>query len=415
MSKSGFQLFQVFGVELEYMIVDAATLDVRPITDRVIHDMVGKYVSEIEVGQLAWSNELALHVIELKTNGPADKLAGLADVFQADVQRINQLLARHQARLMPTAMHPWMDPHQELQLWPHEFNPVYEAFHRIFDCRGHGWANLQSVHLNLPFADDLQFGRLHAAIRLLLPLIPALAASSPIIDRHASGFMDSRLEVYRANARRLPSVSGDVIPEPVVRRKDYEQQILERIYRDVAPLDPDGTLQFEWLNARGAIARFDRNTIEIRVVDIQECPQADLAICQAITAALKALCEQRWSDYASQCQVESQRLIPILHATIRDAEQAVISDQALLALFGIEEPQVTAGRVWQHLIQQTMRGSSGDVEASCLHCLDTILEQGPLARRILHALQQDHGPQGLQSTYSELSSCLESGRMFGCG
>ena len=51
------------------------------------------------------------------------------------------------------------------------------------------------------------------------------------------------------------------------------------MYDDIAPLDPDAVLQHEWLNARGAIARFDRNTIELRVLDVQECPRADLAIC----------------------------------------------------------------------------------------------------------------------------------------
>src|SRR5690606_30349750 len=126
---------------------------------------------------------------------------------------------------------------------------------RIFDCRGHGWANLQSVHLNLPFANDDQFGRLHAAIRLLLPLLPALAASSPLIESRRSGLLDTRLDVYRSNAARIPSVSGQVIPEPVYTRSDYDREILQRMYRDVAPFDPDGTLQHEWLNARGAIAR----------------------------------------------------------------------------------------------------------------------------------------------------------------
>jgi hypothetical protein len=31
-------------------------------------------------------------------------------------------------------------------------------------------------------------------------------------------------------------------------------------------------LRHEWVNARGAIARFDRSAIEIRVLDVAECP-----------------------------------------------------------------------------------------------------------------------------------------------
>ena len=54
-------------------------------------------------------------------------------------------------------MHPWMDP-RAASLWPHEYGEVYAAYDRIFDCRRHGWANLQSVHLNLPFADEREFG-----------------------------------------------------------------------------------------------------------------------------------------------------------------------------------------------------------------------------------------------------------------
>ena len=43
------------------------------------------------------------------------------------------------------------------------------------------------MHVNLPFADDAQFARLHAAIRLVLPLLPALAASSPIAEGSVIG------------------------------------------------------------------------------------------------------------------------------------------------------------------------------------------------------------------------------------
>ena len=55
---------------------------------------------------------------------------------------------------MPGGAHPWMDPARETRLWPHEDNEIYEAFDRIFGCTGHGWSNLQCVHLNLPFDDD---------------------------------------------------------------------------------------------------------------------------------------------------------------------------------------------------------------------------------------------------------------------
>lgn len=178
-------LFDGYGIEMEYMVVDRATLAILPRTDEILRAVAGEYVAVTEQGALAWSNELVLHVIELKTNGPASTLDALPSAFAADVARINGLLEPMGGRLMPSAMHPWMDPHRETRLWPHEDNAIYAAYDRIFGCQGHGWSNLQSTHINLPFADDQEFARLHAAIRFLLPIVPALAASSPVRTRAA--------------------------------------------------------------------------------------------------------------------------------------------------------------------------------------------------------------------------------------
>ncbi len=74
-------LFAGVGVELEYMIVDAETLNVRPICDELIRAITGNYQSDVERGKFCWSNELVSHVVELKTNGPATSLSGLAAGF----------------------------------------------------------------------------------------------------------------------------------------------------------------------------------------------------------------------------------------------------------------------------------------------------------------------------------------------
>lgn len=406
MNHQPLHLFDGYGVELEYMIVDTDSLSVRPITDQVIHAVAGEYVSDVEFGEVAWSNELVLHVIELKTNGPATALAPLPALFQQNVERVNDLLRPHSARLMPTAMHPWMDPYAEAKLWPHEYNAVYEAFDRIFDCRGHGWANLQSVHLNLPFANDEEFGRLHAAIRLLLPILPALAASSPAMDGQVSGMLDTRMDVYRQNASKVPSVSGSVVPETVFSEADYRQQIFGRIYEDIAPHDPDNILRHEWLNSRGAIARFSRGAIEIRVLDVQECPLADVAICAAIAEVLRAMTQERWSSYSTQQAASTESLAALLRRVIVDAEQTEIDDQPFLQHFGVTQSSCTAGDLWRHLIE-AIRPPPPFAQP-----LVTILQHGPLARRILQRLGGE-GAKRLEFVYRELCDCLAEGRMLG--
>lgn len=403
-----FRLFERFGVELEYMIVDSSTLDVLPVADDILRAAAGEITNEVRRGRLSWSNELANHVIELKTNGPAPSLDHLHIVFQDHVRQINGILRSMGGTLMPTAMHPWMDPHRETRLWPHDNSEIYDTFNAIFDCRGHGWSNLQSVHLNLPFADDEEFGLLHAAIRFLMPIMPALAASSPIVDRRTTGKLDNRMDVYRTNCARIPSVSGWVIPEPVYSMDEYRQRILRPMYADIAPYDPKGVLQDEWLNARGAIARFERHTIEIRVIDVQECPEADVAIVAAVTAVLKSLAEGRWISLDRLRSWPTESLHAILLQTIEHADEAVLVDADYLAAAGLPRRESTAGDVWRHLLER-----ADPLDRSHHAALRTILDRGTLARRILRETHAGPDRQRLFEVYRELCACLAEGRMFG--
>ena len=404
-------LFQGIGVELEYMIVREADLSVLPVADQVLTQQAGELVDEVEVGPLAWSNELVMHVVELKTNGPAMSPIGLAATFQEHVARINHLLIDVGGCLMPGGMHPWMDPFKETCLWPYGNRTIYQTYDKIFSCRGHGWSNLQSVHINLPFADDTEFARLHAAIRLVLPLLPALAASSPLVDGRTSGFLDNRLEVYRLNQRLIPSITGQVIPEPVFSQQSYQEVILERMYADIASRDPERILQEEWLNSRGAIARFDRSTIEIRLLDIQECPLADLAIVSLVVELLRVLTEERLAPLAEQQLWAVTPLEQILLQTIREGEAAFIEDAGYLKLFGFPAEAARAGELWQHIVK-VIDFESHPAYAELRPALDVLLNQGTLARRLLQALGPEPDRARQSAVYRRLCDCLAQGTLF---
>ena len=402
-------LFEAFGVEIELMIVDADTLSVRPVCDELMRAVAGGASSEIELGDIAWSNELTLHVLELKTNGPAPSLGNLAARFHENVRRANAELAGLGARLMPGAMHPWMEPLRETRLWPHEYNEVYRTFDRIFGCSGHGWANLQSTHVNLPFTDDEEFGRLHAAIRLVLPLIPALAASSPFAEGHAGSALDGRLVAYRANARRVPSITGSVVPEPAFTRAAYERDVLHRIYADLEPLDPDGVLRHEWVNARGAIARFDRGAIEIRVIDTQECPTSDMAVVAAVVSVVRALAVGRLAARDPGSDPDTSRLATILERTTQQGERARLADADYLRILGAPPTETTAGDLWRRLLDAH---PPYDPEREWAEALDVILARGPLARRLLAAAGSDPDRERLREVYEALCGCLETDDPF---
>jgi gamma-glutamyl:cysteine ligase YbdK (ATP-grasp superfamily) len=392
------------------MLVSADTLDVLPKTDELLRGVAGEYVGEVKCGAVSWSNELVLHVVELKASSPAESLSGLAQHFQEHVGKINARLAGLGGKLMPSAMHPWMDPLRETHLWPHEHDQIYHAYDRIFDCHTHGWANLQSAHLNLPFNGDDEFGRLHAAIRMVLPLLPALAASSPIISGKPASTLDTRLDVYRTNSRKIPEISGRVIPEPVFTMQEYHERILAPMYAAIAPLDQDGVLQHEFLNSRGAIARFVRNTIETRLLDVQECPRADLAILTLVAETIRGLVEERFAPYQQQRQWEVAPLDAILQSAVRDADAAMIEDAEYLRQLGWQgEVPCTAGAVWRHLAARVLPDWA---KAEFADVYRTIFERGVLSRRILAAVGENPTKAKLKEVYGGLCDGLAAGRLL---
>lgn len=407
-------LFSAFGIEIEYMIVARDSLSVLPVADKLLAAAAREEnASDADMGPITWSNELVNHVLEMKVSQPAKSLAGLAGEFAASVVRANELLAPLGGRLMPTGAHPLMDPLRETMLWPHEHGEIYRAFDAIFNCKGHGWSNLQSMHINLPFRGDDEFGRLHAAIRTLLPIMPALAASTPVLDGAFTGFLDARMEQYAKNAGRVPSVMGMVIPEAVFSEQEYRDKILAPMYRDIAPLDPQGVLQDEFLNARGAIARFDRAAIEIRVLDTQECPAADLALAGVVTAALKGLVSERWSTYEEQKALSTTELATILTQTTTNAGRTMVPEH-YARLFGVYAPSNIPARViWRRLALSALPDM--DFDPDWEKPLAVLVDQSSLARRILAAVDGDFRPATLRRVYGRLCDCLKTNEPFNVG
>lgn len=401
-------LFDAFGVELEYMVVGRHDLNVRPVVADLLAELAGAPAADLIGDPISWSNELAAHVVEFKTTRPAARLAGLAEHFQAEVRRANAALAASGARLLSGGCHPWMDPRRESNLWPGEGREVYEHFHRLFDCRSHGWLNLQSVHLNLPFQGDEQFDRLHSAIRILLPLLPGLAASSPFLEGAPTGMLDTRLQHYRTHCARVSCMAGSIIPEPIASRGDYERLIYGPIAEAIRQVDPGGTLRPAWTNARGAIARFDRGSIEIRLLDVQDCPRMDLAIVALVVGALRVLVDRNAA--AEQRRVEDRVLIDLFGSAIRAGERARIEDAAHLTALGLNRP-LTIGEAWAAL-RGEVESAAPDLLAPHREELDFLASHGPLARRLLAAAGPDPSRDRLREVYARLADALHQGHPF---
>lgn len=407
---SRLHLFQAFGIELEYMIVDKTTLAILPITDDLLKHAIGKYGGDYENGIVTWSNELVLHVIELKSTKPEQNFSALENAFADNVKKINAILHQWNAMLMPTAAHPLMNPATETKLWPHDSNEVYQIYDRIFNSKGHGWSNLQSTHLNLPFYDDEEFAKLHAAVRLVLPLLPALCASSPILDGKVTGKLDTRLEFYKSNQSRIPSITGRVIPEGVFSKRNYINTIYEKIKSDIAPHDPQNVLDPVWVNSRGAIPRFDRGSIEIRIMDIQECPSADMAIITLVIDLLQALVSEKFTPMEHQVKIKTDVLVSIFDQCLITGRAAMIENEEYLRIFNVEKP-MRVGELWSIILARLIE-LTPSLKKWQEPQLDIILHEGALSERILKALGNDHSAENIQKVYRQLSGCLEQNKLF---
>ena len=398
-------MFSVMGIEIEYMLVDKNTLNVRPVSDLILRELAGKQVNEADLGDIAVSNELVMHVIELKNNGPKPLNAPVIDQFQKTIMQLQPLLQEHELLFLPTGAHPWMNPHKETVRWPHGSNEIYRQFDSIFDCQGHGWANLQSMHVNLPYAGQQEFCRLHNSIRLLLPLLPALAASTPILDRKVTGLLDSRLYFYSRNQQKIPSISGDIIPDFIASEEEYDTRILQPMYRDIHPYDPDKILQYPWLNSRGAIPKLDHKAIEIRILDTQECVTADIAIAQAINAIL-----MNWqkNDYYLNTPCETKALKLVFDQVISKGFHVRVDDSHLLRQWQLPTRTMTVKQIWSSLIEQI----STDLGRNQQLALELILSQGNLSERILQALGAEYNNNHLKTIYQQLAECLLTNQQF---
>ncbi len=404
---AAYRLFEVVGLELEYPVVDGE-LRPRCLVEPAFRRLHGRPTSDLEFDNVGFGNELAAHVFEIKTVDPLPTLDRAERLLVGGLARFQRLLhEEYDARLLPTGMHPFMRPH-ETTLWPRAGRRIYRTYDRIFGIRGHGWLNVQASHVNLPFGTEAETIRLHNAIACLLPYVPALTASSPIYEGKIGPFVDNRLAFYRTNQQRIPIITGNVIPEFVDSFSYYRSTILKRIYRTLDDVPGGDVIQHEWVNSRGAIMRFMRRAIEIRVLDTQECIKADVAVAVFVRAAL------RWMERAI---ADGIMALPPHEVLVDDFDRVIRrgSGAAVVAPHIVrqhEKRRMPARDVLSWLLDRA-RGEVAREERPYLKLVADRLRDGNLSERIVQRVRRDAARDGarrrdaIRRTYEELADCLE--------
>lgn len=407
-----YRLFEVVGLELEYVIVDE---DLRPrcLLEEAFRQVHGRPTSDIEHGHVGFSNELAAHVFEIKTLEPRSSLARIeADLVEGLRFFRDVLEDRLGARLLPTGMHPFMKP-ADTTLWHRAGRDIYETYAGLFEIRQHGWLNVQASHINLPFDSEPKTVAMHNALACLMPYLPALAASSPIYEGEFGPALDNRLEFYKVNQRRIPAITGQVVPEYVDSFRDYRRLVFAPIREAIRDLPGASRLRAEWVNSRGAIMRFSRRALEIKLLDVQECIKSDIAIAVFVRGVLRYLV--RRLQEGSLVLPDRAVLLHDLDVAIRDGTAGYVQAPHLIPSSIRRNSGVRVGRVLEGLLEAAYPEIEQG-ERLYLPVVERRIRGGSLAERIVRQVRRRSRKRGtskkaaIHSVYRELMDCLDENR-----
>ena len=395
--------FSVAGMELEYPVVDR-DLNVVSRVEDAFRILAGRGVSDVDLGAVGFSNEIADHVFEVKTSEPVQSLVTAEELLVEGVRRFSAVLRDEwDARLLPTGMHPWMDPRRG-KLWTRSNLRIYTTYARLFDIRTHGWMNVHAAHLNLPFGTEQDAVAMHTAAALLIPYLPAIAASSPMYDGDLQESADGRLHWILQHQARIPESCGEIVPEYVGSFSEYRKRMFAPMYAALDRLPNSGAIRHEFFNARGAVLRFARRALEIRVVDTQECVRMDVAIAVFIRSALRALTRR---VVGGKIALPNHAvLVEDFRETIRAGSQAHVQAPHLGGPAPVRE-------VLRGLLADARKTVRRD-EAHYLDLVERVIETGTLAERIRAEMDpyreadDDTFTEAARRIYIELADCLQA-------
>jgi len=137
----------------------------------------------------------------------------------------------------------------------------------------------------------------------------------------------------------------------------------------------------------------------------------DLAVAAAVVSATKAVFDERWSSLAEQQSISTERLATVFRACIQDAEGAAVQDSQYLRLLGLDSRPRRAREIWTSIALRAP-DPGGLWNSRTAAALETILQLGPLARRIIASLGDRTRSDRLNAVYARLCDCLARGSMF---
>jgi carboxylate-amine ligase len=186
------------GLEEEYAILDAASLDMVPRFEEL------RDAAAADDARLAESiaGELISSEIEIRS--------GRGDDFHDAIRRQRDVRARlfalaeaHGVALGATGTHPWADYREQRNIDTEHYRRVVEGLQYVARRN-----NTFSLHVHVGARDLDRAVRACDRLRPVLPLLLAVSANSPYLDARDSGLHSARTQSFRAAASPTPSARG---------------------------------------------------------------------------------------------------------------------------------------------------------------------------------------------------------------
>ncbi len=394
----GYSLFTELKIDVEYMTADRDTLDAIPAADRLLETASGKkdliYYPYGKDEGISWSTVSAGYAVKFKIENKNMTFRDAETVIYKEIKRAGLILEEINAVLLPTAVHPWLKMNNNII--KHVGDNIAKDQKTVsgFDESNDSCLrNFHLMHLYLPFKNDREFFRLHTAVRLILPLIPALSSSSPIIGNAESGKLDNRLEVYKNSC--LYSVEDPIIPEP------YSGSEKNKI--KLALNNNDNVKICSSNNMCGISADFDKGIIDLGMFEIQESLHADISIARFITLILEFLVNCGCGA-ERQAEADTAELSDLMNSVLSRGMFAVVENKEYLEMLGIKkQDKMSLWGIWMHF-SKTVKDYAGVKIPS----VENILKTGSLSERIIKSIENS----SIHDTYKKLYECLKENKMM---
>jgi len=392
-----YRTLERLGPEHEFSIIDE-DLQPQPIVDKIIKQLSGRIKNDVTFSNIILGKELQAHVAELKGVAPFASPSAFEETMYHGVIEILQILDKFRVQLLGLGMHPTLKLN-DAKVWSHRDRGIYTALDQIFGLRQHGWLNIQSFQLNLPYFNETEAVRAYNILANILPYLPAISASSPIYDSKFGEYVDNRLYFYKTNQKEVPSITGEIVPEYINSFKAYCDLTIRRYSKDLVEINaPRCLVNKSWINSRGAVIRFDRKAIEIRVMDEQECVRSDVALSCFIRASLRGLMKQKE-------KLPYHLLVEDLNTIIKDGLDAKVRN-----------PAASTARGVCRYLHKIAEENSTSQEKDYLRVIKKRIENGNLsqivAEHVRRRLKKTNMKEAILDVYSRLIKSLRKNEIY---